>query len=305
MFVKNVYNFEKKIENIGNHNISVVSWYILKYYLNLIAPIYYKFSKIKEQENVRKYTGTEVIVSLTTFPARMKTLPIVLESLFRQTVKPDKIILWLADTQFSDKNKVNLKLHKFITLGLNVEYCEDLRSHKKYYYSMKNNPDAIVITVDDDIIYPEDMIEELLKTYLNYPNKIICNRAHLMKKRDGQLLPYNSWTYRAKGYSGVNIMFCPTGCAGILYPPHSLSEYVFDKEVLKKICFFADDIWLKCMGYLNGTEVVLTGKDNPEVIDVIGANKMGLAKLNVEEDFNTKQLKEVSKYYRIEWSKLK
>lgn len=105
-----------------------------------------------------------------------------------------------------------------------------------------------------------------------------------MTEFDGKLLPYNSWIYRAKGYTGINIMFCPTGCAGVLYPPHSLSEHVFDSDVIRELCLFADDIWLKCMSYLKGTEVVLTEKDNPETIDIAGANKTGLAQLNVGQD---------------------
>ena len=98
-------------------------------------------------------------------------------------------------------------------------------------------------------------------------------------------------------------MFCPTGCAGVLYPPHSLSEHVFDSDVIRELCLFADDIWLKCMSYLKGTEVVLTEKDNPETIDIAGANKTGLAQLNVGQDLNDKQIKAVSDYYNIEWNK--
>lgn len=37
---------------------------------------------------------------------------------------------------------------------------------------MKKYPEAIVITADDDIIYSEDMLEKLLKTYLKYPGKL-------------------------------------------------------------------------------------------------------------------------------------
>lgn len=301
MNVKKIYAIEKTIGKLKIHNLDMLAWHTLRFYLNKNLPKYYQNTDILQGESSSNLVDKEVIVSLTTFPKRMEKIYITLESLFRQTIRPDHIVLWLADDQYPDKQAVKEMLRKYCMLGLEIKYCDDLRSHKKYYYTMKDNPEAIVITVDDDIIYPEDMIEELLKTYLNYPNKIICNRAHLMKKRDGQLLPYNSWTYRAKGYSGVNIMFCPTGCAGVLYPPHSLSEYVFDKEVLKKICFFADDIWLKCMGYLNGTEVVLTGKDNPEVIDVIGANKMGLAKINVDQGLNDKQMMDVCEYYGIKW----
>ena len=73
--------------------------------------------------------------------------------------------------------------------------------------------------------------------------------------------------------------------------------------MIRELCLFADDIWLKCMSYLKGTEVVLTEKDNPETIDIAGANKTGLAQLNVGQDLNDKQIKAVSDYYNIEWNK--
>lgn len=301
MNVRKIYNIERKIETLNIHFLDMLVWHLLKFYLNKRLPVYYQKSDIVFGKSCREYVKDEVIVSLTTFPARMDTVYITLESLFRQTIRPDRIILWLADEQFPDKQSVEMKLNKYKKMGLEIRYCEDLRAHKKYFYTIKNFPKAMVITADDDIIYPENMIEKLLKTSLTYPGKIICHRAHVMTKSAGKLLPYNNWEYRAKGCKGVNIMYCPTGAAGVLYPPHSLSEHVFDKEVLKELCFWADDIWLKCMSYLKGTEVALTGKNNPEIIDIVGANKKGLAKVNVEQNLNDTQLKAVSDYYNIKW----
>lgn len=301
MQVKKSYEFEKKVGYLHIHFLDMMVWHILKVYLNKRLPSYYHKSKIIRGRSCREYVDDEVIVSLTTFPARMDKIYITLESLFRQTVRPDRIILWLADEQYPDKQKVKECLDKYLKLGLEIRYCDDLRSHKKYYYTMKYYPSSIVITVDDDIIYSENMIENLLKTSRKYPNKIVCNRAHLMKISNDRLLPYNDWLYRAKGCLGENILFCPTGCAGVLYPPRSLSNHVFDVEILKDICFFADDIWLKCMSYLIGTEVVLTGKDNPEVIDIIGTSVTGLAQLNVEQGLNDKQISAVTKFYNINW----
>ena len=40
--------------------------------------------------------------------------------------------------------------------GLTIRFCEDLKAHKKYYYAFKEYPDDIVITVDDDVIYPQE-----------------------------------------------------------------------------------------------------------------------------------------------------
>lgn len=303
MKVKRYYDIERNVGKLNIHSLDMLVWHILKFYLNKRLPSYYQKSEIILGKSCRDFVDNEVIVSLTSFPARMDKIYITLESLFRQTIRPDRIILWLADEQYPDKKAVEMRLKKYKKLGLEIQYCDDLRSHKKYFYTMKKYPEAIVITADDDIIYSEDMLEKLLKTYLKYPGKIVCNRAHLMTEFNGKLLPYNSWIYRAKGYTGINIMFCPTGCAGVLYPPHSLSEHVFDSDVIRELCLFADDIWLKCMSYLKGTEVVLTEKDNPETIDIAGANKTGLAQLNVGQDLNDKQIKAVSDYYNIEWNK--
>lgn len=303
MFVKSVYNFEKRIESFNIHKLSVATWYLLKCCLNFTVPIYYKLSRQKKQTSVRKFTDKTVIVSFTTFPARMKTLPIVIESLLRQTVKPDQFILWLADEQYPDKNQVNVQLKKFIEQGLEIKYCDDLRSHKKYYYSMQENPEAIVITVDDDVIYPEDMLEKLLKAHKLHPDCIIANRAHAMTfDNNHSPLPYSKWNTKVRKSNSPGITLCPTGCGGVLYPPKSLDQRVFEKDVFMEICKYADDLWLKCMSFLNGTMIMISENNIPEIIDVISNKKNGLAKINVEEDFNTVQLNDVIKYYGINWS---
>ena len=106
MKIKNVYNIEKFIAKSNSHVVNMLAWHSLRLYLNISLPIFYKCSRIQKKKKRSEYTDKKVIVSMTTFPARMKTLSIVLESLFRQTVFPDEIILWLADEQFSDHEQV-------------------------------------------------------------------------------------------------------------------------------------------------------------------------------------------------------
>ena len=69
------------------------------------------------------------------------------------------------------------------------------------------------------------------------------------------------------------------------------------------MCLGADDIWLKCMSFLQGTPIVLTGVNNPEIIDVRDNKKNGLARQNVEQDLNDVQLKAVTKKFDIDWGK--
>lgn len=301
MRVSRSYQIEKRVSKLKIHALDMLVWYFLRGRLNRRLPSYYKKHPYEPGKPSNQYTDKEVIVSLTTYPKRMPTISIVLESLMRQTIQPSRIQLWLAETQYPEKDVVYKQLAAFVDSGLEIHFCDDLKSHKKYYYAMKNNPDAVVVTADDDIIYPEDMLEKLLQKYLDYPNCIVAHRAHYMTKEGNELLPYNKWIYRATGCAGPDQYLCATGCAGVLYPPHLMSKHVFDKDVFMDICLYADDIWLKCMEHINNIPVVLTGVNNPEIISIIDSSEGGLAQMNVEEGKNDQQLRAVTEYYGVKW----
>ena len=297
------YKIGRIFSKTNNRYLELLIWHILRRLLNLIIPNYYRKDKSgkSDQIDLATFTDKELIVSLTSFPARIAILPLVLESLLHQTVKPSAIILWLASEQFPDKEALFYSFDKYIKKGVQVLFCDDLKAHKKYYYSMMNNPDSIIVTVDDDIIYPESLIEDLLITHKKYPQCIVATRGHLMTFSNGMPQPYCNWKYRSRGYAGPDLRIMATGSGGVLYPPHLLSDHVFDKKVLLDKCFFADDIWLKCMEYLNDVPVVLTRSDNPEMFTVLGTEASALALTNIQKGENDKQLREVSEYYGIIW----
>ena len=301
MKVKTAYNIEKMMAKIHIHSLNMLVWHVLRKYLNWYLPKYYKKNKKINQEKADKYTDKEVIVSLTTYPARMKGLPLVLETLFHQSVKPTKILLWLAENQYEDQSKVIESLRKYVDNGLEIRFCDDLRAHKKYYYTMKRYPEALVITVDDDILYPENMLELLLMKHCEFPNCIVTCRAHEMTFLNRMPAPYSTWNFLAPNCMGPDLKLCATGGAGCLYPPGSLSKNVFDKEVFTEICFYADDLWMKCMSYMNETRIVLTEKNNPEIITIISEDNDGLATYNVIQKKNDEQLSAVTKKYNINW----
>ena len=110
----------------------------------------------------KKRRDDSIIVSMTTFPARIGYVHLAIKSLLNQTVSPGKIILWLAKDQFQDV-EIPQQLRALCTYGLEIRFCDaDLFAHKKYYYAMRAFPEQIIVTYDDDIIYPEDSLEKLL-----------------------------------------------------------------------------------------------------------------------------------------------
>lgn len=88
-------------------------------------------------------------------------------------------------------------LRERIDKGLvRINWCpEDLRSHKKYYYIMQQKPEDLIITVDDDLRYPPDMIKTLLYSYICHPDCVSGMRCHVVvaSREKGSVLGYNHW----------------------------------------------------------------------------------------------------------------
>ena len=108
--------------------------------------------------------NTNVTVSLTTYSSRIYEIYLVIESIFQQTLKPNKIILWLDEDEFSDET-IPLSLKRQQKRGLIIRYCNNMKSYKKLVPTLQLYPDDIIVTIDDDTICPSDMIERLLKAY--------------------------------------------------------------------------------------------------------------------------------------------
>jgi len=207
---------EKTIFGIP-HRILLLLHY---FYNNIYHPILYftlslpRFSALNKAPRDKK-----IIVSLTTYPARINAAIIVLGILLRQTCKPDKILLYLGKDQFEGKNlPLWLQLQK--KCGIEIIYCDDLKPHKKYFYTMQKYPDDLVITVDDDIIYNKDLIDNLYKSYNKYPNAVSACRTHLITfDEEGKINPYTKWKFcYSEEIDQPRMNLFATGVGGVLYP---------------------------------------------------------------------------------------
>lgn len=205
---------------------------------------------------------SRLILSFTSYPARIKTVDKVLDSIIKQTVLPDRIILYLSSSQFSGYG--NLPDFSFYErFGFEISWHqEDLGSHKKYYYAMQQYSEDIIITIDDDIYYKNTMIEELLNYHKKYPKAIITRRAHLTTwMKDGSIAPYEKWYMETLRYIGIPRMdLIATGVSGVLYPPHIFKPEIFNRNVFMEKAPYADDLWLKVMELYSEVPVVLTSQ---------------------------------------------
>lgn len=241
----------------------------------------------------------QIIVSFTSYGKRIATVPLVLDRLFNQTLKPDRIVLYLSKENFpgmeADLPERLLEMRQY---GLDIHWCDgDIKSYKKIIPALKEFPDDIIITIDDDIYYELDFIEKLYDSYKKHPNAISALRVHRMKfDEQKNLLSYNEWDSKCSDILDEESMqLFATGAGGILYPPHVLSEEVINEKMFMELCPNADDVWLKFMAVMNNTPVVLAAKYPGVDYYVDGTQEESLWKQNVTE--NDGQIKKLIEKY--------
>lgn len=240
----------------------------------------------------------KIIISMTSFPARINVVGYAIKSLMNQTIKADRIILWLAEEQFPNFVPSGL-LKQLCKKGLEIRFCEDLKAHKKYYYALKEQrDDELIITYDDDLIYPEDSVERLYNTYFKYPSCIVCNRAGYCTGEKGKINPYNTWKiYSDTGVGKPSSALFPSTGGGTLYPYGSVNSEAFNVEKMKELAFSADDLWMRFMSALNETKIIKTRKNHKTFSTLDGSQKESLQVLNCIGGENDRVIERLSQEY--------
>ncbi len=201
----------------------------------------------------------KIIVSFTTFPKRILSAGIVVSSMMNQTIKPDVINLYLSKEEFPKGiSQLPHIIKKEIECGLNVVFVEkNLKPHKKYFYALQDYPDDIVVVIDDDIVYPNDLIEVLYNCHKSFPNAVVAQCAHTLLKNGCPISEYVDLEEANESYI-PKMSYQALGAGGVLYPPHSMHSELFNIDFILNNCLSSDDIWLKAMQLMNNTPVVIT-----------------------------------------------
>lgn len=231
--------------------------------------------------NTSEKRENKIIVSLTSFPQRINQAHKAISHLLTQTLKPDKVILWLSDEQFKNKEKdLPDSLLNLVQYGLDIKWCEDIRSYKKLIPTLREFKNDIIITYDDDIYYEEDSLEKLYKVHLENPKAICTHRYTKIKIVNNRLkIAKSSEIYFKKdnSLSKFNIMI---GCGGVLYPPNSLHSDIFNIEQIKNLIPTQDDVYFWAMAVLNGTKIKIADGYTSNLITVKNTQQHGLCKIN-------------------------
>lgn len=272
--------------------------------------IFYKIQNKKTLNFVKKkpaefglYNGIcrneNIVISMTTFPPRFKKIGLVIKSILLQRFKPDKIIVYLdGKTTYNDLTE---EMKAFQEYGVEYRFHNEtlLKCHCKYFFAMKEFPNSVIVTTDDDVILPPDWLKSLIDSYRKYPKAVSARRVHFMRHDAKAFLPYNHWFDQYRTIKEPSHLLLATGVGGVLYPPHCLKEGLLNQNDIKKLSLECDDLWLKCWEVMSGVPVVWAYNNEVALGETEAEHEIALSKLNVNERKNDVVLKNIIDYYGL------
>lgn len=244
----------------------------------------------------------DFIVSLTSYGRRVSSCVVyyTLVSILRQSVKPERIILWLDDKEWNDENLPS-RLAELRAKGVEFRYTKDTRSFKKLVPALEEFPDKTIITIDDDVVYHPDTLHQLLDAHTKNPTAICSLESKTPLLENGIPAHYEKWPEIRNDSKGEADIFS-VGVGGVLYPPHSLHPDVTNEELFMKLCPQADDIWFwYCGNRINTPRIAIKKQGNDLYFDALYQyfnQGSALTHSNRFEHQNDKQFRQLYDYYK-------
>jgi hypothetical protein len=162
-----------------------------------------------------------VVVSLTTLPGREDLVERTLHSLRGQVRRPDRVYVWLAE------GRDYAKIPACEGLELSVARSPDRGPATKLIPTLAREacPDTLIITVDDDVVYPPRLLEKLVEAACLFPTCAIGFTGWQVIAPDGEPLIR---------HFNQEMTYC-----GFVHPVDVLEG---TRGVLYRRSFFSDDV---------------------------------------------------------------
>jgi hypothetical protein len=201
-----------------------------------------------------------LVVSLTTIPSRILKIQNTIDSILNQSIKPDRIYLAIPENCRRQKKQPYIIPPKI----LENSAVEILRETWDSGPSMKllpalkkeQEPDTLIVTVDDDHFYQNQFLEVLIKYTEKHPDSALGFNGWNIDP----LLNENRYEFIDKNFTIPVKSDVLEGYRGVLYKKKFFSENVFDYKGFPKIAHKVDDVWISAHLARNGVErLVLPG----------------------------------------------
>lgn len=195
------------------------------------------------------------VVSMTTIPSRKKRIKDNIESILGQSCQEFYKYCINIDDNLSEEDYAFYESLKELDERIEVNICDrKWRSCNKLLPTLKKYPDDVIITVDDDFLYPKDSIKYLIEKHNEKPDCIITHEINPIIVKDGKFEMYvNSIDLKLGQIEyGKYLSNC------CLFPPHIFDGTdLFDYEKMMQATNGThDELWFWVNSTIKGVRVI-------------------------------------------------
>ncbi len=213
------------------------------------------------------------IISLTSVPPRFKYLEEVIDNLEKQSTET-KILINIPYEYKRYENTFKIPTEIKDRKNVIINRCNDYGSATKLLGALEycNNHDEIefIITVDDDFLYYDELVKDLLSCYDEYQNHVICNTGITVLGKD-------EYEFAIEINKDDNYVHICEGYAGVLYKKGFFKKDIFTfMENFPKEILYDDDIYISAYLAKQNILIVVNGnryweweQDFPSIIKVL------------------------------------
>ena len=228
-----------------------------------------------------------LIVSLTSYGGRIDTVHLTIESLAGGSVRPRRLILWLDDAErFAT---LTPGLRRLQERGLEIRLTENLGPYTKFFPTLAElDDDDLLVTADDDLLYPATWLARLVEAQSTEPDLVHCYRARDIVVEDGTLAPYARW--RLSLSTTASFHRFATGVSGVIYPRTVIEALRAAGDAFRQTAPRADDIWLHVMSVTAGARIRQMSRSPRHFPLVPRSQKVTLYSSNLTQGANDPQI---------------
>ncbi len=212
---------------------------------------------------------SDIVICLTTIPSRLPYIDATLKSLLYQTRAPARIRLHLP--RISRRENVAYDLPKWLSTLSAVEIvsCDDYGPATKLIPALYDEPkDRKLLIVDDDKLYPPNLVENFDKLSEVYPDVALGSSGWVVPTdlTDRPVTLLGNYRGHPPARIKATRIDCPTpidiiqGHSSYLVRPRffDVDKLVADYANAPPAAFYVDDVWIS--GYCTAEKFVLPSR---------------------------------------------
>lgn len=183
-----------------------------------------------------------IIISMTSYPARIKYVAKVWYSILKQKIDKSlyHCVLVLSEEEFPHKMQ---DLPEDLNLLIANEVIELLwtpkntRSHKKLLPTLKKYPNNSILVIDDDQYRTNNWLKNFIDYHKKYPKDVLTGITHFILQNGKFILKH----LQPGLYNDARPA---NGRGGTLYPPNTFTDKeFFDERLYMKLSPTSDESW--------------------------------------------------------------